>query len=676
MKSKLSKKHAQAEIKNLTTEINKHNYYYYAEDAPKISDAKYDNLMQKLLKLEEEFPELVDSTSPTQRVGTTPLEKFGQVKHSIPMLSLGNAFNGGDILDFDKRIKKLLKSDNDIKYIVEPKIDGLAVELVYKKGKFISGSTRGDGVTGEDITENLKTVNAIPMTLNPTNLKTVTVPELLEVRGEVFIPLKDFDNLNKDRALTGEHLFANPRNAAAGSLRQLDPKVTATRPLSMFCYGVGDSKGLNFKSQGETLNKLKELGFKVNSQIKEVTGVNTITSYSKELEEKRHSFDYEIDGAVIKVNDLKLQKKLGSTARSPRWAVAVKFKAKEETTIVESIDIQVGRTGALTPVARLAPVKVGGVIVENATLHNQDELNRKRVNIGDTVYVRRAGDVIPEITSVIEELRKTKHKNFKMPSKCPECKSTVIKNGAAHYCTGGLSCPAQLRETIAHFVSKKGMDIDGFGEKNVEQLITEGLIKDVSDIYFLKTDKILTLERWGEKSVENLIESVEKSKTQSLRKIIYSLAIKGVGSKMAEVLTEEFSSIEEIMSTPSRKFEQIDSIGPEISKNIESFFKEPHNLKVIKKLKDAGLKFPKPRRNTVKGRLSGQVFLFTGTLETLSRNEAGVIVKKLGGKVSTTLNKSVTTLVAGNKAGSKLQKAKELKLDIINEGEFLKLTKN
>ncbi len=675
MTKTLTKKQAKTRLEGLTSELNKHNYYYYALDAPRISDAKYDSLMNDLLDLEKQFPDLIKKTSPTQRIGSTPLDKFGTVKHSIPMLSLGNAFNEEEISEFDKRIKKLLSVDRDIDYIVEPKIDGLAVELVYKKGLFVSGSTRGDGTTGEDITENLKTINAIPMKLNPTNLTTVKVPELIEVRGEVFIPVADFAKLNKIREAKGEPPFANPRNAAAGSLRQLDPKVTASRPLSMFCYGVGVVKGLTFNSQSETLNKLKGLGFKVNSHIKEVTGVNSINAYCKAAEESRNSLDYEIDGAVIKVNDLNLQSKLGSTARSPRWAVAVKFKAKEETTIVESIDIQVGRTGALTPVARLKPVKVGGVIVENATLHNMDELTRKDIRPGDLVYVRRAGDVIPEITSVIKESRKGEAKKFKMPSKCPECKSHVIKDGAAHYCTGGLSGPAQLRETIAHFVSKKGMDIDGFGDKNVEQFITEGLIKDLSDIYYLDKDRVLNLDRWGEKSAENLIESLELSKTRPLSRIIYSLGIKGVGDKMSEVLTEEFGNIEKLIKTGIAELEEINSVGPEIAKNIVNFFTEPHNITVIDKLKKAGVKFPKVKKSTDSGKLSGEVFLFTGTLNSMSRTNAEDLVKSLGAKTSSTASKSVTKVVAGPLAGSKLKKAEKLGLKIMNEKEFLKLVK-
>ena len=671
--TKITKKDAEKEIKRLSEELTKHSYYYYALDKPVISDAEYDRLLRSLEELEKNFPELIKPTSPSQRVGSEPLKEFGTVKHSIPMLSLSNAFSDDEIREFDKRVKKLLETDKDIEYAVEPKIDGLAVELVYEKGEFTQGSTRGDGVTGENITENLKTIRAIPLKLNTEN----NIPELLEVRGEVFIPLEGFKKLNKKRESDGEPPFANPRNAAAGSLRQLDPRITATRPLSIFCYGLGKTAGEDFTSQEDSILKLKTLGFKTNSLIKKVKGIDGVIKYCSEIESKRDSLDYEIDGAVIKVNSFKEQDSLGTITKSPRWAVAVKFKAKEESTIVESIDIQVGRTGALTPVARLKAVKVGGVIVENATLHNLDEIERKDIRAGDHVFVQRAGDVIPEVTTVIKEKRNASLKKFTMPDKCPECGSHVIRDGAIHYCTGGLTCPAQLRESISHFVSKKGMDIDGFGDKNVEQFITEGLIKDISDIYSLSKEKILELDRWAEKSAENLIKAVEKSKGQSLPRIIYSLGIKGVGEKMAEVLSEEFSTIDNLMAlTDEVSLQTVRDIGPETAKNIIEFFAEKHNIEVIRKLKKAGVKFPEVKKVTTEGPLSGETFLFTGTLSSMSRPEASSKAKELGAKTASSVTKSVTILVAGSEAGSKLAKAEKMGIRIMEEDEFLKLIKN
>ena len=499
-----------SEIEGLREEIGRHNYRYYVLDSPLISDGEYDRLMRRLEELEARFPNLVTPDSPTQRVGAKPLEAFGTITHATPMLSLRNAFSSVEASELDERIKRRLQSDDEIEYVAEPKIDGLAIELIYEEGRFINGSTRGDGYTGEDVTLNLKTVNSIPMRLLSERLEesdsTVhAIPDHLEVRGEVFIPLDAFAKLNTTRAADGEPSFANPRNAAAGSLRQLDPRITATRPLDIFCYGVGTVDRTSFATHYEILQALKEWGFKVNPHIRICRGIGEVIAYHEEMEMLRGELPYEVDGVVAKVNSLALQEELGVLTRSPRWAFAYKFVPSQETTLVKAIEIGVGRSGALTPVAIMEPVKVGGVTIERATLHNQEELERKDVRVGDTVIVQRAGDVIPEVVSVIHEKRSGDERPFAFPSSCPLCNAGVEKVGAIHYCTGGLSCPAQLRETIRHFASKRAMNIEGLGDKHVEQLIESGLIVDVADIFFLTKEALLTLERWGEQSALNLL---------------------------------------------------------------------------------------------------------------------------------------------------------------------------
>ncbi len=670
----MDEKEALKEITRLKGEINYHNYRYYVLDNPVVTDAEYDRLMRRLEELEAKFPQFVSPDSPTQRVGAAPLSAFGTVKHSVPMLSLKNAFSSDEAAEFDERIKRYLKADlsEDIEFAVEPKMDGLAVELVYEDGLFTKGSTRGDGYTGEDVTLNLRTVRTIPLHLAPDIRKKAVPPKRLEVRGEVFLPLESFKKLNSEREKKGEQVFANPRNAAAGSLRQLDPKVTASRPLDIFCYGLGSVEGVEFRTHFESLEFLRSMGLKVNPFVKVVKGIKGVLKYHEEMERKREELDYELDGVVIKVNSLELQERLGVLTREPRWALAYKFAPKQESTRVVDIEVGVGRTGALTPVAVLEPISVGGVTIEHATLHNQDEVDRKDVRVGDYVVVQRAGDVIPEVAYVIKEKRPAHTKPFLMPVKCPVCSSAVEKDGAIHFCTGGLACSAQLKESIRHFGSKRAMDIEGLGGMHVDQFVEAGKIKDVADIYYLKKDDILGLERWAEKSADNLLNAIKNSKRPTLERLIFALGIRGVGEHMARVLSGRFGDLESLMGATEEELLDTHEIGPETAASIREFFREPHNIKVIDKLKKAGVEFP-ARKKKEGGKFSGLVFLFTGTLESFTRDEAKDIVEAGGGEAASGVSKKVDFVVAGAEAGSKLEKAKELGLKIIDEKEFKRM---
>lgn len=675
----MDKKAASKEAARLKAEIRYHNYRYYVLDSPLVTDAEYDRLMRRLTELEAEYPSLVTPDSPTQRVGAEPLTEFGTIKHTIPMLSLNNAFSRDEAIEFDKRIKRHLKisEDKDIEYVAEPKMDGLAVELVYENGLFIKGATRGDGFVGEDVTLNLRTVRSIPLNIPPhgnegSHMKS---PRLIEVRGEVFLPLENFKRLNMEREAHDEQVFANPRNAAAGSLRQLDPKITATRPLDIFCYGVGAIEGAKFKTHFETLEFLKAMGLKVSPLAKVVKGINEALAYHEEMEKRRETLDYELDGVVIKVNDLMMQASLGEISRSPRWAFAYKFAAKQESTRIREIIVGVGRTGALTPVAALEPVKVGGVTIERATLHNEDEVLRKDVRVGDTVVVQRAGDVIPEVAYVVKEKRPAGARPFKMPDKCPLCGSLIEKIGAIHFCVGGLSCKAQLKGAIEHFVSKRAMDIDGLGGMHVEQFVDSGLVRDVADIYALKKDDLLGLERWAEKSADKLLKAIEKSKKTTLTRLIYGLGIRGIGEGMARVLAENFGDLKNLMAATEDELLATHEIGPETAASVLGFFKEKHNLDVIKKLEKAGVVF-EARDKAKRGTLAGKVFLFTGALSGFSREEAKALVESMGGVAAAGVSKKVDYVVAGVEAGGKLDKARGMGLRIITEEEFKALTRS
>lgn len=669
----MNEQQAKAKIGKLREEINFHNYRYYVLDDPVIPDAEYDRLMRELEDLERKFPHLVTPTSPTQRVGAPPLEKFEEVRHTLPMLSLANAFDEEEVKEFDTRVKRFLEIAKDIEYSAELKVDGVAVELSFQDGRFIAGSTRGDGFVGENVTQNLRTVKTIPLTL--IRGKESPLPSRLEVRGEVYLPIKAFQELNIKRERSGEPPFANPRNAAAGSLRQLDSSITAQRPLDIFCYGVGQLSGRSFETHWETLEALGHWGFKVNPHRKRCRRIEEALEYYREMDELREKLPYEIDGVVIKVNSLRLQETLGTIARSPRWALAFKFKPKQVTTKIRDIVVQVGRTGALTPTAVMDPVRVGGVEISRATLHNQDEIDKKDVRIGDTVVVQRAGDVIPEVVRVIPEKRTGKEKKFRLPAKCPVCGSEVFKpeGEAVARCTG-IACPAQLKESLIHFSSRGAMNIDGLGEKIIDQLVDRGLAKDYADLYALTLEGLLTLERMGEKLGGNILTSIENSKKTSLDRLVYALGIRHVGEHMAKLLAREFPNLEELSKASEEKLMSIREVGPQVAKSIAKFFQQKNNLRVIQKLKELGVEHPPPSQRLSK-KFEGQTFVFTGALKTMSREEAESRVESLGGRASPSVSKKTDFVVCGDEPGSKYKKARALGVKILNEEEFLKILK-
>jgi DNA ligase (NAD+) len=655
-------------VDKLREEIEYHNYRYYILDHPEISDAEYDRLMRELEKIEEQNPELRSPNSPTQRVGASPLEEFEIVRHSIPMLSLANAFDESEAREFDKRVKKFLGTSEEIEYMTEPKFDGLAVELVYERGQFVVGSTRGDGLNGENITQNLRTIKTLPLQLIR---REISVPERLEVRGEVIMQLKRFKELNRKREERGEPPFANPRNAAAGSVRQLDPKITAERPLEIYFYALGQVRGWTFKTQWEVLKTLPKWGLRTNPYIRKCKNIEEVLDYYREMNERRETLPYEIDGTVIKVNSFDLQTRLGEIARSPRWALAFKFQPKQETTKIKDIKPQVGRTGALTPVALMEPVRVGGVEVSRATLHNQDEIDRLDVRIGDTVVIQRAGDVIPEVVQVITSKRTGAEKKFKMPSKCPVCGAEVIKEEAIHRCIG-LDCPAQLKGRIRHFASKRAMDIDGLGVKLIDQLVDKGLVKDVADIYYIKKEQLIELERMADKSAQNIIDAIEKSKTKPLSKFLYALGVRNVGETTAEDLARHFQRLDDFFRLSEEELMEVEGIGPEVAASVHRFFGEKKNRESIDRLKKAGVKVIEPKAKE-KGKLVGRAFVFTGALKDFARDEARTLVESMGATTASSVSKKVDFVVVGEDPGSKFDKAKELGIKTITEEEFKKM---
>ncbi|MFZ3156478.1 MAG: NAD-dependent DNA ligase LigA [Smithella sp.] len=656
-----------AELRNI---IEYHNKRYYQQDSPEISDTEYDRLMRELQDLESHHPEEFSATSPTQRVGASPLAKFAPFSHPSPMFSLGNAFSNEEIIEFDNRIKRLAGVDN-ISYIAEPKLDGLAVNLIYENGIFKQGATRGDGTTGEDVTQNLKTISSLPLKMKHTSNN--PVPSFIEIRGEVYIEKEPFQKLNLRRIEDGEEPFANPRNAAAGSLRQLDSKVTARRPLNIFLYGIGNAKDISFSTHGEALQTLAGWGFPVNKNIEQTRDINAGIKYFERIGIMRESLPYEIDGIVLKVDDLALQKKLGNVSRNPRWALACKFPAAQATTVVKEILVGVGRMGTLTPVAIMEPVNVGGVMVSRATLHNEDEVIKKDVRVGDTVIVQRAGDVIPEVVRVIPEKRTGNEKKFKMPTKCPECGSEIVhfEGEVAHRCVN-ISCPAQLKEHIRHFASRGAIDIEGLGEKVSAQLFDARLIADPADLYFLKKEQLVALDRQAEKSAQNLIEAIGKSKNPPLDKFIYALGIRHVGERTAKLLAARFGSMENLVAAKQEDLTAINEIGPEIAASIVEFFHERKNIDVMNKFSKAGVK-PQKKEIDNNAPLQGKSFVFTGSMESMGRNDAKSIVENLGGSIHSSVTKKTTYAVAGSDPGSKLDKAKSSGVKIISEEEFLKL---
>ena len=665
---------AKIRIEKLREEINFHNYRYYVLDDPVIADAEYDRLMRELENLEKQFPNLITPASPTQRVGAPPLGKFEEVRHTFPMLSLANAFEESEVKEFDERVKRFLKTSQDIEYCAELKMDGVAVELIYEEGYFITGSTRGDGFVGENVTQNLKTVKAIPLTL----ILPKGEPPLsrLEVRGEVYLPLKAFEGLNRQREKSGEPLFANPRNAAAGSLRQLDSSITAKRPLDIFCYGVGQFSDRTFATQWELLDGLRNWGFKINPQRRRCQNIGEVMEYYREMDELRENLPFEIDGVVIKVNSYRLQQTLGTIARSPRFALAFKFKPKQVTTKILDIVVNVGRTGALTPTAVLEPVRVGGVTVSSATLHNQDEIDRKDVRIGDSVVVQRAGDVIPEVVKVIPEKRTGKEKKFRLPDRCPVCGSEVDRpeGEAVARCTG-IACVAKLKETIVHFASRDALNIEGLGEKIIEQVVDKGLVKDYADLYALTLENLLSLERMGPKLAGNILRAIQKSKKTSLERLIYALGILHVGEHVAKLLAFDFAGLEELSQASLEKLTAIKGIGDEIASSIVKFFQQKGNQKVIQKIKEHGVEYlVQPRTpQPASRRWGGLTFVFTGALKTMSREEVEAKVESLGGRASSSISKKTHFVVVGEDPGSKYEKAKALSVKTITEDEFMKM---
>jgi len=662
-----------ARVAQLRELINYHDYRYYVLDEPEIADVEYDRLFRELQELEERYPELVTPDSPTQRLGGRPAERFATVAHRQPMLSLENAFSEGEAREFENRLQRFLRQTEPVAYVVEPKMDGVAVELVYEQGRLQVGSTRGDGYRGENVTQNLKTIRAVPLILLARELP---VPELLEVRGEVYLNLHDFRKLNEERLAKGEPPFANPRNAAAGSLRQLDPAITASRPLSIYCYGVGEVQGRTFTSQWEVLAALRAWGLRVNPLIERCRGIEAAIQYHHRLEHQRHGLPYEIDGVVIKVDSLALQERLGIKTRSPRWALAYKFAATQATTKVREIVVNVGRTGAITPMAVMDPVEVGGVTVSRATLHNEDEVARKDVRVGDTVLIQRAGDVIPEVVKVILEERPPGTRPFRMPTTCPVCGTPLVRPpGEAVTRCPNPDCRGALRRGILHFASKNAMDIDGLGEKIIDQLMDAGLVKSIPDLYRLTEADLIPLERFADKSAANLVAAIQGSKKVSLARFIYALGIRYVGEATAQLLAQHFQSLDNLAAAGEEELLQVEGVGPQVAGSIADYFRNPKNQEMVHQLvHELGI-FPEPPAPPPRTALAGKTFVFTGALSHFSREEAKAQVTARGGKVSSSVSAKTDYVVVGAEPGSKLARARELGVTILDEAAFEELLK-
>ncbi|MEY3218973.1 MAG: NAD-dependent ligase LigA [Pseudomonadota bacterium] len=657
-------------IDTLRTLLQRWNYAYHTLDKPDVPDSKYDQVFQELLDLEQQFPQFISSDSPTQRIGSVPLDSFSKIKHQLPMLSLNNGFEEQDVVDFDRRAREKLKK-NVIDYAAEPKIDGLAVSIRYEKGLLVQAATRGDGSIGEDITLNVRTIKNIPLRLLEKN-----IPDILEIRGEIFITKANFLKLNDTQQANQEKLFANPRNAAAGSIRQLDPNITAQRPLEFICYGVGDiQNGQLSDTQIETLEILNKWGIPIAKELALVTGVEGCLQYYTEMLKKRQQLPFEIDGVVYKINHLSDQKTLGFVSRAPRWALAHKLPAQEKVTQLQTIEIQVGRTGALTPVARLTPVQIAGVTVTNATLHNADFIKEKDIKIGDFVTVRRAGDVIPEVVNVVLSMRPVNVKPFEFPNTCPICHSPVVQKSKILQCSGGLNCSAQRKQSIEHFASKRAMNIDGLGEKLVEKLVDTNLIKTVADLYYLKAEQLATLDLMGETSTNNILHAIETSKKTTFSRFLFALGIVGIGETASLALAKHFGHLEKILLCPNllEETRYIFGIGEERAANIANFFNHEANRQVIQKLLESGISFEEqPTVISNNSNIHGKVFVLTGTLDSMTREQAIVEIEKLGGKVSNSLSKKTNYLIVGNDAGSKVVKAEKLGVPILDESQFLK----
>ncbi len=659
-------------VARLRAEIDRHNYRYHVLDDPEIPDAEYDRMMSELRELEKKHPALIIPESPTQRVGGAPIAAFTEVRHHKPMLSLENAFAGEEVIAFDRRVRERLETESEISYSCEPKLDGLAVSLTYRKGSLEIAATRGDGAVGEDVTHNIRTIQTVPLRLAGRSW-----PDVLEVRGEVFISLAAFKDMNRRAAEKGEKTFVNPRNAAAGSMRQLDPRLAASRPLEIFFYGAGIVEGQKLPDRhSRILAALRDWGLRTSPESRVVEGAEGLLAYYDEIGKRRSKLPYQIDGVVYKVDSIEQQRELGFVARAPRWAIAHKFPAEEEMTRVRAIEWQVGRTGALTPVARLDPIFVGGATVANATLHNIDELQRKDVRVGDMVILRRAGDVIPEVVRVIVEKRPAKTSPARLPAKCPVCGSDVEREEgeAVARCTGALVCPAQLKESLRHFASRRALDIEGLGSKLVDQLVDLGLVKNAADLYRLDARQLAELDRMGNKSASNLDEALGRSKETTLARFLFALGIRDVGEATAEALARHFRALDVLRRSSVAQIEEVPDIGPVTAAHVQAFLSEARNAKVIDDLIDLGVGWPeirviKPRNKD----LEGKTFVLTGRLSAMSRDEAGDLVRELGGKVAGSVSKKTDFVVVGEDAGSKLQKATELGVKILDEDQFLKM---
>lgn len=652
----------------LCAELHRHNHLYHVLDQPEISDADYDRLFRKLIDLEKEHPELVTADSPSQRVGAPPLSKFTQYEHAVPMLSLENAFNEADLREFDARVRRFLATDEQIDYVCEPKLDGVAVELVYTEGRLTTGSTRGNGLVGEQITENLRTLPSVPLVLQEPS------PDLLDVRGEVYMDIADFQALNREREEEGLPAFANPRNATAGSLRQLDSRVTAKRPLKIFCYGLGRTEGATFTAHADALEQLQQWGLRVNlTDTHRALGIEEVLDYFKEAEQKRETMPFEIDGVVVKVDSLALQRELGEKTRTPRWAIACKFAPRQAETVVEDIQLQVGRTGAITPVAHLRPVEVSGVMVSRASLHNWDEIERLGIRIGDRVVVERAGDVIPDVVKVLVEARDGTEIEVTAPTLCPECSSPVrrLEGEVVPRCQG-MSCPARRKEAIKHFASKAAMDIDGLGDRYIDQLLRLDLVEDIADLYTLDQQDLDRFERMGDRLAEKLLQAIADSCHRPLPRFLYALGIRHVGVHLAKVLARQFGSLEELARAGREELLAIHEIGSQVADSVISFFAAPHNRETLDKLHAAGV-VPQQQARLAGGPLSGQTFVFTGALGLFNRKQAQEMVEQLGGRAAGSVSKKTDYLVAGSNAGSKRDKAETLGIEILSEAEFLQM---
>jgi DNA ligase (NAD+) len=654
------------EVEKLRREIEEHNVRYYVRDEPAISDAEFDRLFRRLVELEEKHPELRSASSPTQRVGARPAEKFETVRHTVPMLSLDNAMSDEELLEFDARVRRLLHSEEKVEYLAEPKLDGVAVEIVYAGGELEVASTRGDGVNGENITANVKTIRSVPLRLQAAK-GAPPIPRRLEARGEVVFPRSKFEQLNRAREEAGEPVFANPRNAAAGSLRQLDSRITAGRPLEVFFHSAGKVDGASFAKHGDFLAALRKWGLKTHPLNRVCHGAEEVVAYHRKVGEDRPTLEYEVDGVVAKVNRMDLQQRLGMVSRSPRWAIAFKFKAQQGRTKVRNILPSVGRTGVITPVAELEPVAVAGVTISNASLHNMDEVERKDVRIGDTVIIERAGDVIPYVVEVVREARTGHEKKFKMPERCPICDSEVIREeGEAAFRCIGLSCPAKLRETIRHFASKHALDIDGLGDKLVEQLVAKEMVRNAADLFALTVDDLMPLERMGKKSAENLVKRIAASKSTTLERLILGLGVPQVGEHMARLLANEFGSIEALEEADEEALLGVREIGPETAREVHAFFHLRQNRDVIRRLLEAGVRYEPVSARKREGPLSGKTFVLTGAL-SIPRDEAARRIEAEGGKVTSSISKKTDYVVVGENAGSKLDKARKLGVETLDE---------